>query len=346
MGISTNLADEAASTGSASVTDVDIASSQGKVSTLNSTAGVLDAGLVFTGTGEDVSDFKSIGINVIAPHASATDGMTFQFSSDNVNWDKVHSFTLSAATATFYNIPVEAQYFRVVFTNGGTLQTYFRLQVIYHATMTKESTLRLSDDIVGESAAQLGRVVITGKVGTNIFRNVTLDAATSVLPTLPYETHEINQGNMFSFEEKIDLAINHVYDIQITTPNTTKWSHFLFAFSVESETEWWFWEDVNIILAGAAVTTINRNRNSATVPTLTIKVIENDTLVLANADTAVAGATSLAHGIAGAGRDAGSADRADKIILKQNEDYTLRFEATAAGYISWILKWYEHIDED
>lgn len=145
----------------------------GIVSTSNSTAAVLGNGEVFTGTAEDVSNYKSIGISVIASHVSAADGMAFQFSPDGTNWDIVHSFTLPAATGTFYNIPVEARYFRVVFTNSAVIQTYFRLQVLYHATMTKESTLRLSENINVELAAQLGRSVIAGlDVGSGLFKNI------------------------------------------------------------------------------------------------------------------------------------------------------------------------------
>lgn len=323
---------------------VDIAQVTGDLSTNNSTTDVLDAGILFTGTADEVIDYKSIGINVIASHVSATDGLTFQFSSNGADWDKVHSFTLPAATAKFFNIPVESRYFRIVYTNGGTLQTYFRLQTIYHATMTKESTLRISEDIDGETAAQLGRVVMVGKVNS-VYRNITLDASTGALPTLTDPHHEIHNGNMFSYIEVEDLALNNVVDIQITTPNTTKWAHFTFSFDTESETEWWLWENVTINVAGTAVTEINLNRNSATVNTTTLAKITNTTLANANADTAVAAATQIAHGISGSGRKAlGSATHENEVMLKQNEDYTLRFEATAAGYVSWNISWYEHTD--
>jgi hypothetical protein len=147
----------------------------GNISTNNSTTTVLDPGgvNVFTGTADEVTNYKSIGINVIASHTSAADGMQFQFSSDGTNWDKVHSFTVPATTAKFFNMPVEARYFRIVYTNSGTLQTYFRLQVIYHATVTKESTLRLGTAIDAETAAQLGRSVITClDVGSGLYKNI------------------------------------------------------------------------------------------------------------------------------------------------------------------------------
>jgi hypothetical protein len=207
--------------------------------------------------------------------------------------------------------------------------------------MTKESTLRISEDIDGETAAQLGRMVMAGRVNST-YRNVKLDEATGVLPMLTYEHHEIHSGSRFSYIEVEDQAINAVTDIQITTPDTTEWAHFTLKFSTESETEWWVYENVTINVAGTAVTAINRDRNSAHANTTTLAKITNTSLANANADTAVAGATIVAHGISGAGRDGGSLSQEDEIILKQNEDYSIRFEASAAGYVSWNIVWYEH----
>jgi hypothetical protein len=97
--------------GDNNIGNVDIATVTGTVSTNNSTTATLGSSGVFTGSSDDVKDYKSIGINVIASHASATDGLSLQFSSDGTNWDKVHLFTLPAATAKFFNLPVESRYF-------------------------------------------------------------------------------------------------------------------------------------------------------------------------------------------------------------------------------------------
>jgi hypothetical protein len=313
----------------------------GNISINNSTTDVLGAGGVFTGVADEVTNYKSIGINVIASHASAVDGMQFQFSSDGVNWDKIHYFSIPAAEAKFFNIPVESRYFRVIYTNGGILQTYFRLQVIFHATMTKESTLRIDDDIDGETAAQLNRTVMTGKVNS-IYRNVTLDATTGVLPMISFEHHEVHEGDRYSYVEVADLALNNVADIQITTPDTTRWGHMTLQFSTESETEWWIWENVTINVPGTAVAEINRNRNSANVATVALALITNTSLANANADTSIVGATLLSHGISGAGKNAGSLAQADEYVLKQNTKYSIRFLAKTAGYVSWSMSWYEH----
>ena len=182
------------------------------------------------------------------------------------------------------------------------------------------------------------------KDGANVvtFATEQKDVATDDIVTIEFEHHAIHEGNSYGYAEAIDLTLSYVYDIQITTPNTTKWTHFTYNFSVENETDWYFYENVDIITAGAAITPQNRDRNSSNDSTLTIKVITNTTTVNANLDTAVAGATILAHGMTGDKKTGGEANGRHEIILKQNEDYSLRFIATVAGYISFHLDWYEH----
>lgn len=115
------------------------------VSTANSSTAVLGASAVFTGTSEDIKDYAVIQINVIASHASATDGLSVQQSSNGTDWDSTDVFTIAAATGKAFSFQPAARFFRLVYTNGGTLQTYFRLQTIFHYALTKGSSQRPSD---------------------------------------------------------------------------------------------------------------------------------------------------------------------------------------------------------
>lgn len=169
------------------------------------------------------------------------------------------------------------------------------------------------------------------------------DAASDILEVIDHQFSEVHDGESYEYSEVKDQTVNHVYDIQITTPNTTKWAHFAFEFDTESETDWYFYENVNIILAGTAVTLLNHERNSTNSSGLTVKVITNTTTGNANADTAVAAATILRHGIAGAGKKIGGyGGTRHEWVLKQNEDYCIRFIASSAGYIAFHLDWHEH----
>jgi hypothetical protein len=100
---------------------------------------------VFTGTSEDVSAYSSIIVNVFADQASATDGLSLQQSSNGTNWDNLDVFTIPASTGKAFFVPVQAKFFRVVYTNGGVANTAFRLQTIYNQADKRGSSLRPQD---------------------------------------------------------------------------------------------------------------------------------------------------------------------------------------------------------
>jgi hypothetical protein len=124
------------------------------VSAVNSSTSTLGAGAAFTGTSEEVKDYASIQISVIASHASATDGLAVQQSSDGTNWDIVDTYTIAAATGKTFSFQPVARYFRVVYTNGGTLQTYFRLQTVFHYHAPKPSSQRAANAYSNETDLQ------------------------------------------------------------------------------------------------------------------------------------------------------------------------------------------------
>lgn len=186
-----------------------------------------------------------------------------------------------------------------------------------------------------------------GYVGVNEVKYATdkggIDRSTNTLQFITYEHHEIHAGSHFFIEDVGELAINNVYDIQFTTPDSTIWSHLTFKLDCESETEWFIYEGATINTAGTSVTPINNNRNSTKTSVNTVAMINNGSLTDANADTDVSGATLLGKGIVSSGKsNLGNDTRDNEIILKQNTTYCLRAVATAAGYIDFLLSWYEH----
>jgi hypothetical protein len=125
------------------------------ISTDNSTTTVLDADEVFTGTTEDITDAAIIIVSLKASHASATSGLSIQFSPDGINWDNDDSYTIPAATGKTFSAQPAGKYMRIVYTNGGTLQTYFRLQTIVKHGNTKPSSHRVQASIIDDDDAEL-----------------------------------------------------------------------------------------------------------------------------------------------------------------------------------------------
>lgn len=123
----------------------------GVVSTNNSTTGTLGIGGVFTGSSDDAINYNEIRVSIIASHASATDGLSLQQSSDNSNWDITDTYTIPATTGKTYSVPRQARYIRVVYTNGGVTQTSFRMQTILNRLGARVSSQKASDAYTNET---------------------------------------------------------------------------------------------------------------------------------------------------------------------------------------------------
>ena len=140
------------------------------ISTNNSTTSPLGNGATFTGTGDDVSDFATVTCQLYADEGSATDGMTFQFSTDNSNWDDVYSFTMAGGETRRFQFPVCAQYFRIVYTNGATPQGAFRVQTLLKRQNTNTSIHRIEDNVSTDRSATLVKAGLIAQVnGTGDF---------------------------------------------------------------------------------------------------------------------------------------------------------------------------------
>ncbi len=104
----------------------------GLISTDNSTTSTLLADAVFTGTGEDVTRFSSITVTSKSDVNNAASGISLEFSPDGTNWDiKLIGHIVGKKTHT-HTLRVINKFFRVVYTNGSSGQSSFRLQTIYH----------------------------------------------------------------------------------------------------------------------------------------------------------------------------------------------------------------------
>lgn len=172
---------------------------------------------------------------------------------------------------------------------------------------------------------------------------ITIDDATDAITTIDYAHYGVHSGSSYVVKSWSDRANNEVVDAQITTPNTLEWVHMFANFSTESEFMYYIYEGATINVVGVAQTPRNRDRNQADVSVLTVAVIENATVALANADTPVAGATLIFEGVTGAGRKIGGGERAEEeFILKQNTIYCLRLVANAAGWADFEINYYEH----
>jgi hypothetical protein len=121
------------------------------LSAANSSAVNLAGAAAFTGTALDWTLYGSATITVYSSHASATNGLSVQQSMDNVNWFITDTFTVSATSKTSVVVPRQGQYFRVVYTNGGTLTTTFQLQTFLNPFQSRSVCARPGDAMTLEN---------------------------------------------------------------------------------------------------------------------------------------------------------------------------------------------------
>ncbi len=149
------------------------------VSTENSTSSTLGANATFTGTAEDVLQFATISVTVLADQNSATNGLTLEQSTDNTNWDVILRETIILNTSKVFTVTVVARYFRVTYTNGSTIQTAFRLQTIFspsrvNVAVIDDGTIQPQSPMVGLSMGDIAGIIHINKFG----RNPDIDTAT------------------------------------------------------------------------------------------------------------------------------------------------------------------------
>ena len=203
----------------------------------NTTTATLGIGATFTGTGTDMLKFEGVTVMLDASHDSATDGMQFQWSTDNTNWDVSRDFTLTAAdNGRTFQFGVQAQYFRVVYTNGGTGQTHFRVQTICHRSSVQTSVHRLVDETSPDRSTIVSKsAIIAQAAGSGNFTAVQATAGGNLKmaveefdASLPAGTNLIGEVTVSSTSASavvvtdggnFTLAANDGVDIGDTTVN-------------------------------------------------------------------------------------------------------------------------------
>lgn len=150
----------------------------GVVSTGNGYSGTLSTGQVFTGTGVEASpQYGTISVCIFSSHVSAAQGLKFQASIDNVNWETIEEYTYSTADKLeSYSFAPSGRYFRLVYTNGGTETTKTAIFTVLRTGYTKSSSHRIGDTISAEKDAELVKAVLAAQKPNGVFTDINATA--------------------------------------------------------------------------------------------------------------------------------------------------------------------------
>lgn len=200
-------------------------------------AGVADAGNssvaplgiagVFTGAWKDVKDYTAVVVTFISDQGAAFNGITLQWSPDGANADVVDTYNMAfLGVGQAIVSSVRGRFLRVVYTNGGTAQGYFRLDTgLKQTTETPTSqTVVLLDqagvkkaivDSFGDGIGPQNRLLVDAALrlrnggGTDdlargdIANGLDVDVTRSALPT-----GAATQATLASLLAQLDVALS------------------------------------------------------------------------------------------------------------------------------------------
>ena len=168
-------------------------------------------------------------------------------------------------------------------------------------------------------------------------QDIVHDGITNAAKIIDHGHHEIHGGSHFMICGEAVLSAESV-DFQLTTPNTTKWTHMTFGYSITDEMLFEIYESATVSADGTGLTAYNNNRNSTKTTGLT--------LLQTDGSVAVAGSKIYAqrtgYNNTPSRFEGGASTRDREIILKQGTTYRFLFTSAGANNFSYCGEWYDH----
>ena len=168
-----------------------------------------------------------------------------------------------------------------------------------------------------------------------------MDGTTHSLQIIDYAHHEIHAGSSYTVSDTVacDTA---TCQWQITTPDTTKYSHLVFTLTATGEATFLVTEGSDRV-DGTALTEVNRRRVGT--PTAAGTIVTR-TPTEGTTDGAIT-LFSIRNGIstiASKNIEGGQTRATNEWILKPNTKYVVSITTYTDVFVSLLLDWYEHTD--
>ena len=156
----------------------------------NSTTTPLGAGASFNGATTLLDNIGTILITLFADVASATDGLSIQFSHDGADWHESDAYTIAAGAYKTYTFQPVDRYFRIVYTNGAAPQGNFHISTTLLTGMVKPSSHRLEDNVSGQDDATLQKSIVAGRIPSGVYANIDATAAGALKTVISEENQD------------------------------------------------------------------------------------------------------------------------------------------------------------
>jgi hypothetical protein len=190
---------------------------EGFVDPGNSSITPLAAGATYTGTAIEITDYSAINVAAFSDVNSAINGLRMEFSPDGINWDHLHDFDVIGNIGVSYAQAAELRYFRIVYINGSSNQTVFRLTTILKATTVSPSRYTVEQTLRGGQMADVVKSVIFGK--TTAGGGAYVDVKVTPSGSLLVENESIRVPNVVRSTGAGSIAVK-AYDFSIANVGT------------------------------------------------------------------------------------------------------------------------------
>ena len=200
----------------------------------NSTTTNLSAGATFIGTGiEATPAYGTISVCITSSHNSATNGLKFQASIDNVQWENIEQYGYVAANGLkSYSFSPSGRYFRLTYTNGSTTTTKLAIFTVLRSGPVKASSHRIKDNIDGEHDAELVKAVLAAERPDGSFTDINATQGGNLKISL----EEVNGIDPIPVVTGLEIPEHNKIELTYTGDNLTTVVYKLGATTVASLT--------------------------------------------------------------------------------------------------------------
>lgn len=154
-----------------------------EISLFNNSTTVLGSGASFTGTGEDVTGYSSIIVNI---DSDLVGTLAAQFSQNGTNWTIVPRTFFNVSNGQTYTFIPAARYFRVFYTNATGTQSFFRLQTIFKSNPIGEILAPANTPLTPNSLAKTVISLPNDGVKTTYTASISNSIPAALTPTDVY----------------------------------------------------------------------------------------------------------------------------------------------------------------
>lgn len=146
----------------------------------NSTEDLLVAAATFTGEWVETTGYIATAVTINSDQPSATNGLKIQFSEDQATVTKQATFTYNSEggndeSGRFFAVPVQGQYYRVVYQNGGNGQNVFSIHTQLEINPLQTPISHVNAPIPEDANAERTQAILSAENTDSEFKNVLSD---------------------------------------------------------------------------------------------------------------------------------------------------------------------------